>query len=516
MIEASNLNSPVLNTEADDPSHPLYHHRRIVTDFEYGDILGEGSYSTVLVGRDKKSEKLYAIKRLDKAHIVKNNKVKYVMIERDALSKMNHPGIVKLYWTFKDNRSLSKNGELYTCIRRLAPFDLKTAQFYTAEILLAIEHIHNQGVIHRDIKPENILLDDNMHIKITDFGSAKILSDQAISEEENIAGSRSFVGTAEYVSPELLSSEPVSKEADYWALGCVIYQMLTGKSPFKAATDYLIFQKIKNLEYVIPNDFPPIAKDLVQRLLVSDPSKRLGAERGTEAIKEHPFFEGADWDGIFESNAPSLKERLVEDLKRNPPPPQLDLEHQVEDTWFHQPAVEDPFSDHLVAERRMDSYPSSISSSAKINNKSASHSQQSSYTHLTSSTGIKEDKHIVMERLGEQSHPLWIPHLYPNESIIKSGRVIRRRGLFSRKRNLILTNRPRLLYLDQAKEKDKLDGNLRCEIPWTSQLLPELKGKSLFCIHTPEKSYTFEDRKHAQEWVNTINAMLVDSFGVSS
>jgi 3-phosphoinositide dependent protein kinase-1 len=77
-----------------------------------------------------------------------------------------------------------------------------------------------------------------------------------------------------------------------------------------------------------------------------------------------------------------------------------------------------------------------------------------------------------------------IPHLYPNESIIKSGRVIRRRGLFSRKRNLILTNRPRLLYLDQGTEKDKLDGNLRCEIPWTSQLLPELKGKSLFCIHT--------------------------------
>ncbi|KAG1467551.1 hypothetical protein G6F56_004353 [Rhizopus delemar] len=470
MIEASTLNSSVLNTEADDPTHPLHHHRRIVTDFEYGDILGEGSYSTVLVGRDKKSGKLYAIKRLDKAHIVKNNKVKYVMIERDALSKMNHPGIVKLYWTFKDNRSLyfvldlAKSGELYTCIRRLAPFDLKTAQFYTAEILLAIGHIHNQGVIHRDIKPENILLDDNMHIKITDFGSAKILSDQATSEEENIAGSRSFVGTAEYVSPELLSSEPVSKEADYWALGCVIYQMLTGKSPFKAATDYLIFQKIKNLEYVIPNDFPPIAKDLVQRLLVSDPSKRLGAERGIEAIKEHPFFEGVDWDGIFESNAPSLKERLVEDLRRNPPPPQLDLENQAEDTWFHQPVVEDPFSDHLVAERRMDSYPSSISSSAKVNNKSASHSQQSSYTHLTSSTGIKEDKHIVMERLGEQSHPLW------------------------------------LLYLDQAKEKDKLDGNLRCEIPWTSQLLPELKGKSLFCIHTPEKSYTFEDRKYAQEW----------------
>ncbi|KAI9251731.1 kinase-like domain-containing protein [Sporodiniella umbellata] len=511
-----------IHTEVDDPSHPLHHHRRIVTDFEYGDILGEGSYSTVLVGRDKRSGKLYAVKRLDKAHIVKNNKVKYVMIERDALSKMNHPGIVKLYWTFKDNRSLyfvldlAKSGELYTCIRRLAPFDLRTTQFYTAEILLAVEHIHNQGVVHRDIKPENILLDDNMHIKITDFGSAKILTDQSISEEENAAGSRSFVGTAEYVSPELLSGEPVSKEADYWALGCVVYQMLTGKSPFKAATDYLIFQKIKTLEYSIPSDFPPIAKDFVQKLLISDPSKRLGAEGGIDSIKAHSFFDGIDWDTIFESNAPAIKERLAEDLRRNPPPPQFDFEHPVDDTWFHHPVAEDPFSDHLIAERRMDSYPSSISSSAKPNTQSINHSQQSSYTHFSSSAGIKEDKNVGMERLGEKSHPLWIPHLYPNESIIKSGRVIRRRGLFSRKRNLILTNRPRLLYLDQGSEKDKLDGNLRCEIPWTSHLLPELKGRSLFCIHTPEKSYTFEDRKHAQEWVNTINVMLVDSFGVSS
>ena len=109
-----------------------------------------------------------------------------------------------------------------------------------------------------------------------------------------------------------------------------------------------------------------------------------------------------------------------------------------------------------------------------------------------------------------------IPHLYPNESVIKSGRVIRRRGFLSKKRNLILTNRPRLLYLDEGTSKDTLDGHLRCEIPWTPKLLPELKGKSTFCIHTPEKSYTFEDRQHAQVWVNIINSLLVDTFGVAA
>ncbi|KAF1799726.1 kinase-like domain-containing protein [Mucor lusitanicus] len=346
---------PTLSTDVDDPSHPLYHHRRIVTDFDYGEILGEGSYSTVLIGRDKRTGKQYAIKRLDKAHIVKNNKVKYVMIERDALSRMNHPGIVKLYWTYKDNRSLyfvldlAKNGELYTYIRRLAPFDGETTKFYAAEILLSIEHIHSRGVIHRDIKPENILLDDNLHIKVTDFGSAKIITENenaAAGDGENTSASaRSFVGTAEYVSPELLRSDAVSKEADLWAFGCVIYQMLSGKSPFKAATDYLIFQKIKSLDYVMPDEFPPAAKDIVQRLLTSEPEKRFGsaATGGIAAIKEHPFFEGIDWDNIFTSTAPPLRERLEREVKAHPVvPPTFDFgghddeDDEDADLWINQ------------------------------------------------------------------------------------------------------------------------------------------------------------------------------------
>ncbi|OBZ84342.1 putative 3-phosphoinositide-dependent protein kinase 2, partial [Choanephora cucurbitarum] len=333
---------PTLSTDVDDPSHPLHHHRRVVTDFDYGDILGEGSYSTVLVGRDKRTGKHYAVKRLDKAHIVKNNKVKYVMIERDALSRMNHPGIVKLYWTFKDNRSLyfvldlAKSGELYTFIRRLAPFDLETTRFYAAEIFSAMSHIHSKGVIHRDIKPENILLDDNFHIKITDFGSAKILVEKEDHSEEEHTAARSFVGTAEYVSPELLRSDPVSKEADYWAFGCVIYQMLSGKSPFKAATDYLIFQKIKNLDYVVPDDFPETGKDIVQRLLTSEPETRLGVT-GMEAIRDHPFFEDVDWDHLFQATPPNLREKLEEARQHPVTPPKFDLdnsEEEVEDMWF--------------------------------------------------------------------------------------------------------------------------------------------------------------------------------------
>ncbi|ORX44260.1 kinase-like protein [Hesseltinella vesiculosa] len=332
-------------TDLDDPNHPLHHHRRTVNDFEYGHALGEGSYSTVIAAKDKKTDKQYAIKKLDKAHIVKNDKVKYVMIERDALSRMNHLGIVKLYWTFRDNRSLyyvldlAPNGELYSLIRRKAPFDMETTRFYAAELLLALEHIHDKGVVHRDIKPENILLDDNMHIKITDFGSAKFLE----QDNKPVAGgttgsSRSFVGTAEYVSPELLRSEPTLKEADWWAFGCVVFQMLSGKSPFKAATDYLIFQKIKNLEYEFPDAFPPVAKDLVQRLLVLAPEKRLGGEAlgGVDAIKNHAFFQGFDWQqDIFKQTAPELALQYRDDLKwQQHQQEKLDEADDFE-TWFH-------------------------------------------------------------------------------------------------------------------------------------------------------------------------------------
>ncbi|KAG2206426.1 hypothetical protein INT46_002904 [Mucor plumbeus] len=621
LINNGGGHEPTLNTDVDDPSHPLYHHRRIVTDFDYGEILGEGSYSTVLVGRDKRTGKQYAIKRLDKAHIVKNNKVKYVMIERDALSRMNHPGIVKLYWTYKDNRSLyfvldlARNGELYTYIRRLTPFDLETTKFYAAEILLSIEHIHSRGVIHRDIKPENnakpthkaskksILLDDNLHIKITDFGSAKIINESenaSLGDGENTTATsaRSFVGTAEYVSPELLRSDAVSKEADLWAFGCVIYQMLSGKSPFKAATDYLIFQKIKNLEYTMPNDFPPSAKDIVQRLLTSEPEKRFGsaATGGIDAIKEHPFFEDIDWDNIFTSNAPPLRERLEKEAKTHPIiPPSFDFGGQndddddddaEEDLWLNKTskinngrivsstassgsALAGALAGALAQTATNETTPQTETSNVpnpfyNYNNKipqptsSAStpptqlndpliakvqHSRQSSSasqlqpqtqhqlaqpplnsnrsSHISSELSSSRNS-ISPERLGNegagrtQPHLPWIPHLYPNESVIKSGRVNRKGRFTSKKRNLILTNRPRLLYLDEGTDETKLDGNLRCEIPWTSRLLPELKGKSTFSIHTPEKSWTFVDRNHAQEWVNIINSMLVDSFGVAA
>ncbi|KAH8695510.1 putative serine/threonine protein kinase [Talaromyces proteolyticus] len=295
-----------------------------VRDFSFGQTLGEGSYSTVCLATDRQTLNEYAIKILDKRHIIKEKKVKYVNIEKDTLNRLtDHPGIVRLYYTFQDERSLyfvldlCKNGELLGVLKRMVTFDEECTQFYCAQILDTIDYMHKRGVIHRDLKPENILLDSQMHTKITDFGTAKILNTPKKTEdsfsdvpsldttdlpEEDRASS--FVGTAEYVSPELLTDKNACKASDLWAFGCIVFQLLAGRPPFKAANEYLTFQKIVALEYEFPAGFPPVARDLVERLLVLDPARRLPIEH----IKNHEFFDGIAWGrGLWKQKAPRLK-----------------------------------------------------------------------------------------------------------------------------------------------------------------------------------------------------------------
>lgn len=292
-----------------------------VRDFSFGRVLGEGSYSTVYLTTDRQTLREYAVKVLEKKHIIKEKKIKYVNIEKNTLNRLtDHPGIVRLYYTFQDEASLyyvldlCNGGELLGVLKKTGTFDVECTRFYGAQILDAIAYMHSRGVIHRDLKPENVLLDDQMHIKITDFGTAKLLPDPRDprpsddpSRQPNSEGdgrTASFVGTAEYVSPELLTDKAVGKPSDLWAFGCIIYQLLVGRPPFKAATEYLTFQKIVGLEYEFPPGFPPAARDLVERCLVLDPARRLTVEH----IKNHEFFDGQRFGkDLWLTKAPRLR-----------------------------------------------------------------------------------------------------------------------------------------------------------------------------------------------------------------
>lgn len=312
--------------------------------------------------------------------MIKNKHLAHVKSEKDFLSNVASPWVVELFYSFQDANSLNlvmeyqPGGDLMTLLIKLDIFPESLAKFYVAEIVLAIESVHNQGFVHRDIKPDNILIDADGHIKLTDFGLStgfhethdsdyyqrlfhgtslrKSRSGDRLMASPSKSGSKidlsisdtpekrvehwkknrralaySTVGTTDYVAPEVFGRAGYGKECDWWSLGAILYEMIVGRPPFLSDTPSQCCRKIVNWRdtLVIPKEanISEPAKNLIRRLM-TDADQRLGLF-GAQEIKSHPFFAGIDWDRLRDTDAPYIPEISgPADTSQFPTPSELD------------------------------------------------------------------------------------------------------------------------------------------------------------------------------------------------
>lgn len=268
-------------------------------DFEPMRCLGKGSYGTVLLVKHKATGRLFAQKQLRKASLTVHKKlVEQTKTERVILENVNrHPFVVKLYYAFQDHEKLylileyAQGGELFHHLAMERMFTEEVAAFYMAEMVLALEHLHRDvGVVYRDLKPENCLLDSEGHLLLTDFGLSKV----AVDENDTC---NSMLGTAEYMAPEVIQGKEYGFPVDWWSLGALGFDLLTGSPPFTANNNAKVQEKIVKQKLQLPYFLSPDAKDLLTRLLRKEPNKRLGANmpKDLQTIKSHRFFRKIDW-----------------------------------------------------------------------------------------------------------------------------------------------------------------------------------------------------------------------------
>jgi serum/glucocorticoid-regulated kinase 2 len=242
---------------------------------------------------------LFAMKILRKSHLLKKQQIERTRTERKVLSIVDHPFIMKLHFAFQTEDKLflildyCAGGELFFHLSRHKKFSEGWTRFYTAELLLALGHLHSKGIIYRDLKPENILLDAKGHLKLGDFGLAKS------HIRHPYEGAKSRVGTPEYMAPEVIKKQGHGFTVDYWGLGMVTYEMMTGLPPWYTDDRSKIFKRLLRapLTFPVNTQISPPLLSFIASLLERSPHRRLGV-RGVANVKNHPFFRRLDFKAL--------------------------------------------------------------------------------------------------------------------------------------------------------------------------------------------------------------------------
>jgi len=266
-------------------------------------LLGKGSFGEVYKVQHASTGNVFAMKVLRKNRILNSNLVRYVMTERNLLSYLRHPFIVRLYFAFQTASSLvlvlqyCPGGNLGNLVAREGCLPEDLAKHYSVEVFLAIEHLHERQVLYRDLKPENVVLDADAHALLIDFG----LSKQGV---EGIVGTNSFYGSVAYLAPELLSTSRChGHPVDLYGLGVLLFEMLEGRPPFYNRNREQLFVNIMGAPLKLPSRASPEACELISALMQRDASLRPGA-RCTFDLRAHPFFADVDFEQVLRREVP--------------------------------------------------------------------------------------------------------------------------------------------------------------------------------------------------------------------
>jgi 3-phosphoinositide dependent protein kinase-1 len=434
-------------------------------DFHLGEVLGQGAFGQVLKVTDKETGREYAMKILSKQHIIKEKKMDYVKVERDVMTKLNHPNIVRLVLTFQDPENLhyvieyASGGDLQRVLNEHKSLDTEIVQVVMGQTILALAHMHQNRIIHRDLKPENMLLDGERRLKITDFGTAKIFSADVPFELEK----GSFVGSADYVCPETLMEVPVGPSSDLWSFACILYAFIAGVPPFRAESNYAIFERIQAGNYTFPDWFPADAKDLISKLLIVEAKDRLGHGEygdGYASIREHPFFSKiTDWDS----------------LPNESPPPWAPFRKTAGVTRAASASVIAP------------SNPAALSPDA---------GHETSKSMIVTGTSSE-----IQPESGQSKYPHF---LLTTEKCILEGPIVKKRYLSVKKRWLVLTSNPRLFYVNQETKQ------VMGEIPLNSETKVVLGGGDKWSIEVPGRVYSLQvsGAPSPSEWKEKIERQM--------
>ncbi|EGC33376.1 hypothetical protein DICPUDRAFT_8174, partial [Dictyostelium purpureum] len=267
-----------------------------ITDFNFFGSLGSGSFGTAKLCRHRETGIFFCSKTLRRNNIVHEKHKEHVQNEINIMLSTNHSFLVKTYTTFNTPSKIhfimeyASKKDLFYHLRASKQFSENTTRQIVAQIVLAIDYLHRENIIYRDLKPENILVDDKGHIKLTDFGFSK----------KTDYNTTSVCGTLPYMAPEILISHMGhGKAVDWWALGVVIYELITGSLPFENSKEFLINRK-SDVPFLPMKDelFCDDLKDLIMQLLQIDPLKRLGTKGGGQTIKNHKWFSSINWDEL--------------------------------------------------------------------------------------------------------------------------------------------------------------------------------------------------------------------------